>query len=260
MTEERHDARVRDALQDVNAPPPDPAFRARLKREFASGDVRPALPDASSTAGQRPRGRIVSIAVTVAAAASILLAVALERRARARSWVETSEPGGGARVHTAGERIATGPEETRDLRCGDWVVLQLAPSSEVELPGAPGRLLARTSTGAVWVGELRVVTGRAFAGTTLRLEAACGTVVVTGTTLAVIAGPDSTCLCVLEGRARIVARTGEATAVSEGRRATLFADGRRPVEEEIFPMERMKLEMLRDASREGLSSNGSESR
>ncbi len=247
MTHERREEYAGDAVRTLRTPDPDREFRDRLRREFAGGTIRGTLPEAARGPG-RPSARVVPIVFAFATAATILVAVALERSSRAHPWIEGGLADDRARTHAAGERITTGPEEMRDLRCDNWATFQLAPSTRIELPSSPGRWLAKTSTGIVHAGELRVVTGPSFPGTTLRLVVPHAMIEVTGTTLAVIAGADSSCLCVLEGSARITGRSGDARSVLGGRRVTLYGDGRTPFEEGILPMERMKLEMLRDSS------------
>jgi len=80
----------------------------------------------------------------------------------------------------------------------------------------------------------------------LTLRAPGARIHAVGTTFAVIASPESTCVCVLEGEVRMEGVGGPAEVVTAGTRRTLFTGRDEVVDEEIFPMERMKLEMLRD--------------
>ena len=257
---------ARDAVRALPEVRPDSEFRARLLRELASGSI-PGGESAQVIPFEQDRrkraARLVLLGAGLAAAATILIALGLERASRDRPWTIIGVTGQGT-VFVNGERfssesaqqrivfdspgktLATEGEVVLDLQCADWLTLQVPPGTEIVLPAAPGRWLSRSSEGEIHQGELRLATGPSFHNTTLALRAPHAIVEISGTVLAVFAGADSTCVCVLEGSARMTTRDGRGENVPDGRRLTVFDDGRSPVAEDIFPMERMKLEMLRD--------------
>jgi ferric-dicitrate binding protein FerR (iron transport regulator) len=104
----------------------------------------------------------------------------------------------------------------------------------------------------VLAGEARFTTGPDYPGVKLRIEGPSAMVDVVGTTLAVIVDGEETCVCVLEGEAMMMHRmTGDMAKVPSGMRRVVDMSGN-AVEEEITPMERMKLDMLRSAASEHL--------
>ena len=69
---------------------------------------------------------------------------------------------------------------------------------------------------------MRVVTGPEFAGHHLTLSAVGIEVAITGTTVAFLVGPDSTCVCVLEGVTEMTDPEGLIEAVPSGFRHTIY--------------------------------------
>jgi len=145
-----------------------------------------------------------------------------------------------------GARVLLRSTQDLDLVSSGLLALQLSPGTEVVLPAPPGRWFGRVGRASVDRGLLRLTTGRHFDGSRLSITTPDATVSVTGTTLAVIAGPAGTCVCVLEGTARIRPHRGAMTAVSPGMRCRVARGERGSHEEEIRVAERPKLLDLRD--------------
>jgi hypothetical protein len=145
-----------------------------------------------------------------------------------------------------GATIRIEGEAMLDIRVAGTFAVQMAPGSQMTVPTAPGRWIGRAAEGRVDEGEVRFVTGPRFAGASLKIGAPRANVHVTGTTFAVIASRDSTCVCVLDGAVTFERHGGDSRVVEAGMRRTIFADRDEPLDEEIYAMERMKLQMLRD--------------
>jgi hypothetical protein len=156
------------------------------------------------------------------------------------------------RLLRPGASICLEGETLLDLLSPGTLAIQMAPGSNLRIPAPPGRWLGRSTKGRVDSGEVRFVTGPGFAGAHLTIEAPSARIHATGTTFAVISTPDSTCVCVLEGEVRMEGDDGSSEIVEAGMRRTIFAERDEALDEEIFPMERMKLEMLREQTRSGL--------
>lgn len=249
------EAKARGLLQRLLHPAPDPSFHARLRHEFAGGEI--AIPIARMTARWR--------AATVAAAgvaAMLLLAAAAVLLNRSPDWVvvgasgsgtvmldgrEVAVPGLGHRV-AAGRRLEMRGDRQLDLHLPGFVVLQIPPGGEVTLP-SPGRWFDRSLRGEIRGGEVRCVTGPRLPGSRLVFIGPDATIEVSGTTFAIICEPGATCLCVLEGSATMITADGGAERVAPGTRRTVYRSGAPPLLEEIRPGERMKLGMLADQSR-----------
>lgn len=256
MSDPRHVERERAsaAVRELPRPVADPGFRERLGRRFAAGELPPARRP------HRPRGRAWLAAAAVLAvvvAASLLLLVD-----RGPRWQLTNPAGAGALEVDGVARSRTTAEAERSWAPGTRlglpsgadvevvlpgiVALQLTPGTELTLPGlsrSPGRGGVESEFVS---GEVRVTSGPGFAGRRLHFRTPEAHVEVTGTTLALIRDSVSTCVCVFEGTARMGTRRDALAAVREGSRRTVYRDGRPDLVEEIRPMERMKLGMLRD--------------
>jgi len=255
-------ARAREALRSLAPPRADPAFRERLKRDFVTGRIgeRRVL-EMPATWHRRLAWRLA-----LAPAALTLLAVAAWMVDRGPGWTVMSTQGEGAAiVDGAPVPLASRDELGRRLRPGatlavpagaeielastSGLVVQVTGGTEFRLPPTPGRWLRRRVTGAVRHGEIRVTTGRAFAGALLRLDTPEAVVEVTGTTLAVICEPAGTCVCVYDGLVRVGPRGEGMDGVPNGRRRFVFNDGRPPESAEIRPAENVELGMFRDSRR-----------
>ncbi len=244
---------AQDAIRSLPGVHPDADFRARLKHEFQTGAIRSARP------GTRPRW----MWVCAAAAAAALLIIALFTVNAGPRWqiaqctgegvIEIRDqhaPAADARrlqgLLRAGARIRVSGGAQLDLICPGTMAFQVTSGSEVTLPPSPGRWFRRAVECEARAGEVRIVTGPVFHGARLRIAAPEAKIEVVGTTLAVIAGPDSTCLCVLEGVATMTGKDGLIAEIRGGERRTVFLAPRAPHAESILDMERMKLEMLRE--------------
>ncbi|MFN0149658.1 MAG: FecR domain-containing protein [bacterium] len=253
-------------VRDLPDEPLDPAFRARLRSEFAGGTIERGEFARASDLGRSgaPAPRLRRFA-GLAIAATILLVSTAMLLNRGPAWTVTGCDGvgeialGDTTIHVEraqqlairlrpGTVLRTDGTAQLDIRCAGQVIMQVAPGSEIASPSSAGRWFARSSRCDVRRGELRVVTGDGFHGAHLTIDAPRARIDVVGTTLAVIASPDSTCLCVLDGVASIVAAGGQAAEVRGGERASILAPSSEPRREQILAMERMKLEMLRDAA------------
>jgi len=135
-----------------------------------------------------------------------------------------------------------------DYVMNDHLSVQLAPESEMTVPEWPRRWLGSTASCEVTYGEARFTTGPSYSSRLL-VTSPLATIEVTGTTLAVISGQDSSCVCVLDGEVVMTDTDGTAHVVEAGTRRTVFREAPAHVME-ILPMERMKLEMHRDLSAE----------
>jgi ferric-dicitrate binding protein FerR (iron transport regulator) len=245
---------VQALLRSVPAPAPSMEFRGRLRVDWMAERRRPAHVVPLVQAG---------FALAVAAVLAGVFFVAN----RGPVWELAGVTGEGRivvgeRVVPAAEAAVTLPELLRpgatiqvdaetqiDVAAPEVLVMQMAPGSELTIPGSPGRWLGRSISGGVPDGEVRFVTGPQFEGVHLTIEAPAARIHAAGTTFAVIASAESTCVCVLEGEVRMEARGRHAEPVAAGMRRTVFAHRDEVLDEEIFPMERMKLEMLRDQVR-----------
>ncbi len=251
------DPRLRDAIAHLPDERPDPDFKSRMKAQFLAASAVP-VPVRPSSAHRLWR---------VAAAALLLGGATTGYVAnRPQPWqVAALEVGG--RVQVDGVDVA-GSEGELARRLVDGVTLRsphdaeltlqlpgelalvLARDTEIELIERPARWWGRRGTIRMIAGEVRITSGPRFGGATLEVTSREATVRVVGTTLAVRREQETTCVCVLEGEVEIVSAAGSSARVRPGwRRFESSVEAQRR-EEAILPMERMKLEMLRDQSRE----------
>jgi hypothetical protein len=270
--------RVSDAVGGLPVPEADPGFRARLRAEFVAGTLGETRGEsaaesgaAGDVGGEPPadaRGRVVPFPRRVVAvfAAAAMLAIVFLGIDAGPTWHIVSVGGEGTvrigervwdpvelaatlpRSLGAGEALRVDGEAEMNLACGDVLAAQMAPGSEMTLPDPPRRWTDRRMRGEALDGEVRFTTGVGFPGATLEMGAPAGAVRVTGTTFAVIVTADSTCVCVLDGTVEMVAPDGEATPVLAGKRRTVPNEPGAGHVMDIVPMERMKLQMFRDAA------------
>jgi ferric-dicitrate binding protein FerR (iron transport regulator) len=253
------ETRVLERIRISSAPTAGGAFRERLKREFVSGDFgerRGILP----LPQRRRTHRVRWMAGLAAAAAAMILTLALNQAPR---W--TALPGAGSgtvvvdgvalpigdaagltRHLRPGSRLVLRGTKDLDLVSSGLLALQLSPGTEVVLPTPPGRWFGRAARGSVDRGHLRITTGRHFDGSRLAITTPDATVHVTGTTLAVIAEPTGTCVCVLEGTAHVRPHRGTMTPVPPGTRCEVARGDASSHSGEIRVAERPKLLDLRD--------------
>jgi hypothetical protein len=243
--------RVRVAVRGLSSPSADPGFRDRLGRQFAEGDLPPAEPRHAT----RVLPWLAAAAVLGVVAAFLLFAD------RGTSW-QVANPRTEGTVEIDGVVVPRSQLAERALRPGTrirvlaapdielvlpgTVMLQITPGTEMTLPGMPRSLGRRGFVSEFVSGEARVTSGAGFAGTRLGFRTQEAHIEVTGTTLAVIRDSVATCVCVFEGTVSIGTGPDTLAPVGAGLRRSIYRDGRPPFTEEIRPMERMKLEMLRD--------------
>lgn len=261
MTDER---RIQEAIRELPVTAAEPGFRDRLRREFVSGTLETETNLQISEPTKRARRvipmRVGALGLAVAAA----LAAFFFAWPRGPEWNLVAASGEGTvtvngrafpieRVEETlgstlppGSRIRVEGDAMLDLATPGVLAIQMAGGSTLEVPGRQGWWRGGGFAGAVTRGEVRFVTGDGFAGQTLVLVAPAATVRVTGTTFAVITDADTTCVCVLDGRVLMEDADGVGEVVEGGKRRTLYRKTGRAHEEPILPMERMKLEMLRE--------------
>lgn len=257
MMDER---RVQEAIRDLPEPSPDSEFRSRLRGQFMAGEIPGTVPEAG------PAKVVPLFRAAIGLLAAAALAGLFFTMNRGPEWVFVGAAGEGTisvgevtfPIDQAADVFPSLPPGTvvrigegmLDLVSGNVVALQMAPGSELRVPSRPGRWIGRSIEGEVTSGEVRFVTGPDFPGRGLTIAAPGARIEVTGTTFAVICTPDSTCVCVLEGEVRMHDDDGESELVRAGMRRTIPVGSGAARDEEIFPMERSKLEMLRDQTAE----------
>ncbi len=133
-----------------------------------------------------------------------------------------------------------------DLVSEGALAMQLSPGTEVVMPHAPGRWFGRSSQASVEAGHLRITTGQRFHGAQLSIATPDAAIQITGTTLAVIAESSGTCVCVLEGVAKVGPRGGAMMPVAACSRCEIPRGGGEMVMGEMRDAERPKLADLRD--------------
>ena len=232
---------------------PDATWLASLRAEFVREE-----PSARRRTAWPARMRGAAIAALAAAAVWIAV-LALQP---GPGWELVSSGGVGTLQLgplglEAGQRAAIAGAlrdgATVDVPAGAQLDLVLPGIAFLQIPGGtratlarlPGKWLRRDLEVSLDHGELRFTTGPEFHGRRLVVRTPEARATVTGTTLAVLRGTDTTCVCVFEGRVA-VAGSGFADTVLAGTRRTLFATGAPSRLEPIRGMETMKLGMLRD--------------
>jgi len=259
--EDRIVRRIRE-LPDVDA---SDAFRERLRAEFVSGDFSARAPQARpeprapSAAPRRPiRWRWWTI--PPAAAAALLILVVLMNRAPSLEVLAVSGRGeiriGDRSVSISDRRdleavirpgveVALPPGARLDLRVAGIALYEITGGTRLTLPGSPGRWFGRRIAGRIHSGELRLKTGPGFAGCRLRVLTPEGLVEVSGTLLSVQCDAGGTCVCVLEGTARVGVDANDLEAVKPGYRKVMLRDGTR----NIIPVKPMHRDGVLDFDR-----------
>lgn len=244
--------RAREALSALPAPAAaDPAFRARMRREFAAGTLAPAADPAPLRAEPLggperivplPRSRRARPLVwgwAVAAAAAVAIIVPVLNRGPAWSVVSVTGAGSivvddrpvrtsdraslaallvpGARVHVPGDGMLA-------IASKGMLAIQMAGGTEAVVPRVPGRWFGREVDGTIAAGEWRITTGAGFPGSRFAISTPVAHVMVTGTTLAVICAPEGTCVCVYEGHVLVGRGPSDMATVLAGRRRFVYAD------------------------------------
>lgn len=257
---------AREALQGRPPDRPAAAYRERVRGAFVAGALRP--PAGLRTIRGLPWWRRWRLALLAPVTAALMLA-AVGALNRGPAWEVIGGTADAILVvedraiplrHQAdlklalvgGARVRYTGSEPLDLAAGGQMALQITPGSDLTLPAAAGRWLGRRIRAEVRSGEVRVATGPGFTGAVLEVRTPEAEVLVTGTTLAVICEPAGTCVCVMEGVVEMGAHGAVMEPIPAGRRKFVFVDGRAPEHDDMRPMERMKLGMFRETSRERL--------
>lgn len=239
-------------------------FRARLREDFSSGRIEEKVPTRPPGRPGWIRGAALAAAVAVLIVIGLGLVRFLDRTTDETGWAvhhiddhpvlvsmadrEFVLPADGAEFSAAlaaGRSFTLDDTLALDLSLGDLLSVQVTPGTTVRLPDVSGN--RRMLAAHLARGEVRVTTGRGFAGARLSWETPGADVMVTGTTFAVIRGGDSTCVCVFEGAVRVRSGSGTETPLDAGHRQVLVDDSDSTRTEPITPMEAMKLQMFRDA-------------
>ena len=253
-------------VTEISALPDVPAredFRARLRAQFVAGEIPETSSEAPAADGD---GKVIPFAVRVAfplALAAVLagLFVVLNRgpawhaldptsvaRLRVGDQVYAASDPALPDVLRGGVHVQVEGEEPFDLASAGTLVMQITPGTGLLLPDPPARWWNRSSKCTIEDGEVRIVTGPRFAGARLHVDSPVAMVDVTGTTLAVICTPTSTCVCVFEGEVAIMERRDleQVYHVPGGMRRTMH-ETEETYTGPILDMESQKLGMLRDA-------------
>lgn len=235
--------RARDALRALPRPAADPEFRARLGRDFASGALRPALVLAGPAWFRRPEFLMTGGALAVAAAALIVAVlnpappwrvvstrgtgtIAVAEGGAAERLVPVTESATLGKALTRASHLAASDSAEITLASDGVLALRLLPGTRISLTPAPGRWFGRQRLIRVEAGELFVTTQPAFRGARLDVRTREATVQVVGTSFAVLAHDDGTCVCVMDGMVQVTPEGGPAEMVPPGRRCFVYRDGR----------------------------------
>ena len=240
--------------RDLRALPPpaaDEGFRLAMRDMFVRREIPAVVPPAPIPMPMHVWRRHV-IAACAAAAACLMLVVGDVRPAwrtpgpltATHVRIDGSAATPGSRWRD-GALIETAPDEPMDIELSGIARFQLAGGTGFRLPARPSRWMAPVMAGALEYGEVRITTEPGFHGARLTIRARIVDAIVSGTTLAVLGSPDSTCVCVYEGAVTVRGTLGVIDTVRAGTRRTEFRDGRKSVIEPIRAMEIMKLQMLR---------------
>lgn len=237
----REEERVREALRTLGDVPADDRFRQRLRYQFVSGAFAEPQPAARRRPFVwRPVWQVALVLVVAVAALFLFL------DARGPAWrlstvagvgeirvngetVESQDVGRLAPLIRAGARIQVTESAELDVVAGDVLLLELASGADATLPEDPRRWFPRPLHGVLHAGELRLQTGPAFPGRHLTVLTAEGRIEVTGTVISIYKGDTFTCVCVLEGSARIGKDDARMETVAAGLRKVMFS-GDRPSE------------------------------
>jgi hypothetical protein len=267
--DERHDnlteqdRRIREAIRSTGDVRADTAFRARLKREFIDGTI-----DASAVPKKETRARTISAWwwMLVPAAAAVLLFV-LFLPGPAPTWVVQGVYGEG-QIEIDGQTLATGEADllaralasggsvrvpegvSLDLRLDDRMILSLVAGTDATVPappepGAEGPLIAE-----VRIGDLMVKTGPGYPDNELHILTTEGRTEVVGSVVSVYKGDGYTCVCVLEGSARVGVDEEDLEEISQGKLKIMFGEARAPIVADIAAKHKMDLEQFSERNRD----------
>lgn len=253
---DRPDPELQDALRNVPAPKPDPAYRERTRKMFlGETQFETKRFDRAITA----RAWAWSGGALAAAAA---IAVLLFSLPGPTAWqvLDTASAGtvtvngveipvsqlAGVDLHP-GTRIRGSSEGEVRLVVPDAVSFVLGPNTEVTVGSSKGFLGSPALTAVVHEGTTWGTTGPDFPSSGFEIETAQADIRITGTTFAVLSDSDTTCVCVLSGTVEVTARsTGNSVLV--------------PPEQQLFVPtgdQPARLEAITSSQRERLTEIGS---
>ncbi|MDH3214884.1 MAG: FecR family protein [Candidatus Krumholzibacteria bacterium] len=233
------DRTIARRVRDLPPAEADDAFRLKVRDSFVSGDIDGVSPRASRAATAPAWRRGFRWLVPVAAA-FVVLAVVVQLRGPRLELLdvagdgtvqvdERSLPTGDrealSRALRGGATVDVGEEVTLDLRVPRFAVYELTPGTRMTLPPAPGRWFGRAVVCSLEAGELRLKTGSRFQGAEMTVYTPHGMVVVTGTLLSIQSDADGTCVCVLEGTARVGVDEDDLEPVTPGYRKIMLKNG-----------------------------------
>ena len=257
---------ARDAVRSLGTPAADPAFRERLKAQFAAGDIpeQPAFADSEPT---QPRSRPGHLAAwygwgSLTAAAVVIFAllnlnplpgpqlVRVDGTGRVTVDGEALE---GARPELIADRLHAGAhlqvdgDTSLDLQYPGAMVWRLEPGTDIVLPDRPGRWFRSRVRADLARGEVSVRTGPDLHGGELDVATPAGTAQVYGTLVNIMSNADLTCFCLHDGTAHVSLDGRDLGAIPPMKRRVVFTDGRAPELSDIAPphLEHM-LELDRD--------------
>jgi hypothetical protein len=252
MNDERHDnlaeqeRRTRDAIRSTGDVRADGAFRERLKREFSNGTIaEPAVQSEEPEGRGFPRWLWLLVPAAVAV---VILAVFLP--GSAPTWsvagihgegqieidgqlLSTDDPDLVARALVDGGRVRVPEGVFLDLRLDDRLILSLDHGADVTLPAPAERGSEQPLISEIRDGELRIKTGPGFPGTTMRVLTSEGLTEIAGTIISVYRGDSYTCICVLEGTARVGTDEASLEDVPPGMLKIMFGDEMEPIVTDI---------------------------
>jgi hypothetical protein len=145
-----------------------------------------------------------------------------------------------ARLVTAEARLVVPAGVEIDLVLDGVMVVGAVGPADFTLPARPSRE-PYVYQATVTAGDFRIKTGPEFPGREIVVLTTEGRVEITGTTVAVFKNEEVTCVCVLEGTARIGKDREHLDPVPAGMRKVMFADGRAPVIISIEPAHEQEL-------------------
>jgi hypothetical protein len=237
--------RLQEAVRGLGEVRADEGFREGLRRAFVSGEIVPDNVVPQDRRGNRRRLWAAAIPVLAAIVYFLLLSggqpswrlksvegsgtIAVDGRP-----VDAADSAGLAALVRPGARFVVPETAELELVLGKVMVLGIIRDSDVTIPARKGGL-EKFHTATVDHGELLVKTGPAFPGEKMLILTSEGRIELTGTTIAVNKGDGFTCVCVLEGTARIGEDPAALEEVPAGYRKVMFADGSPSIVVDILP-------------------------
>jgi hypothetical protein len=209
-----------DWLADLSAESPSPAVHRRARLAFLT-TVAAEAPPPPPRVSRRRHALVLALAAAAIAAVTLLLPEREHWRARIDGTVllDGREYAPGDEARLAAELAGSGTLETAlaPLRLTVGALPQLDGGSAIDLELAQGELFLRTS--ARW------------AGNPILVRTPVADVMLTGTTVGVLADELGTCVCVADGTARVQSPNLAGFGRDVGERSTLriwAARGREP--------------------------------